>query len=83
MSYPYAEGGLYRIAKSTFEDTYKWQVVLEEGDGRIKSDFYQKRYKEGENPTTDEYVTKVLHDNAQKLQDKKDNVHHINLKAAN
>ena len=44
------------------------KVVLEEEDGRIKFDFYQLRYKEDDYyPTTDEDVTKVLHDNAQKL----------------
>ena len=58
------------------------KVVLEEDAGRIQWDFYQERGY-STNTTTDEDVTKVLHDNAQKLQDKKDNVHHLNLKAAN
>uniref|UniRef100_A0A7S3QF46 Roc domain-containing protein n=1 Tax=Chaetoceros debilis TaxID=122233 RepID=A0A7S3QF46_9STRA len=51
------------------------KVVLEEEDGRLQLDFYQSRWDD--NPTTDEDVTTVIHDDAQTLQD--DKVHHINF----
>uniref|UniRef100_A0A7S3QFQ8 Roc domain-containing protein n=1 Tax=Chaetoceros debilis TaxID=122233 RepID=A0A7S3QFQ8_9STRA len=53
-------------------------VLEEEDDSRIKLDFHQKRGTYGDdNPTTDEDVTKVLHDNAHKFQD--DKVHDIDF----